>query len=225
MEGDMIGNVIKRSERMIAIQFEKLFERFDYNVTLNQDGLTILTGPNGYGKSTILKSIEAIGNELAGVMFFFSIDFKKITVWFENDRKIVIEKRDGDLLINDILIEGKLFMNGIEGFMDRRPYMSRIDEDTWFDRRRGVTYTLNEYLMAMYAREQHNFVGVIDETNSLPTELFTLLKDMKKLVGEVYFIKEQRLIRENRNRRDEQEVINVGGKCSTELFFDFKQIR
>ena len=63
---------------MVAIYFEKLFGRFDYEVVLNQEGLTILTGPNGYGKSTILKSIEAIGNEFAGIMFFFSLDFKKL---------------------------------------------------------------------------------------------------------------------------------------------------
>lgn len=40
-------------------------------------------------------------------------------------------------------------------------------------------------------------------------ELLELLQQMKQLVGTVYFIKEQRLIREKRNNRDEQEVINV----------------
>lgn len=88
----MKKEIIRRSERMVAIYFEKLFGRFDYEVVLNQEGLTILTGPNGYGKSTILKSIEAIGNEFAGIMFFFSLDFKKITAVFKNDKTIVIEK-------------------------------------------------------------------------------------------------------------------------------------
>ncbi len=205
----MISNVVKRSERMIAIEFEKLFGRFDYDVRLNQDGLTILTGPNGYGKSTILKSIEAIGNGLAGILYFFSIDFNKIIVSFENDKKITIEKHEGNLYINDIEVKGKLFMDGLEGFMNRRPYLSRIDEDTWYDRRRGAVYSIDEYLMEIYKRDKYEFSGKIDESDLLPDELFELLKEMKQLVGQVYFIKEQRLIRENRNRRDEQEVINI----------------
>ena len=60
-EGKMIReNYLQRSERMLGIQFEKLFGRFDYDIIFNSEGLTIITGPNGYGKSTILKSIEAI---------------------------------------------------------------------------------------------------------------------------------------------------------------------
>jgi predicted ATP-binding protein involved in virulence len=40
------------------IKIEKLFGQFDYDIKLNQDeGITILTGPNGYGKTTILNII------------------------------------------------------------------------------------------------------------------------------------------------------------------------
>ena len=85
-------DLLQRSEKMIRIEFQKLFGRFDYNVILNKDGLTILTGPNGYGKSTILKSIEAIGNEFNGLKFFFQLDFEKITVSFENNKKFIIKR-------------------------------------------------------------------------------------------------------------------------------------
>ena len=99
----MIGiGLLQRSERMIGIQFEKLFGRFDYNVNFNSEGLTILTGPNGYGKSTILNSIEAIGKEFAGIYFFMNLDFKKIKVDFENNRELIIEKVDNKLIINKI---------------------------------------------------------------------------------------------------------------------------
>ena len=196
------------SERMIAIYFEKLFGRFDYNVVLNKEGLTILTGPNGYGKSTILKSIEAIGNGLVGIMYFFSLDFKKIKVCFENDKRVDIEKRDDSILINDILIEGEIFRGGIEGLLERRPYFVRVDEDTWLDRRRGIKYSMNEYLMEIYMKEQHNRL-LIDNPASFSEEMIQLLRDMKELLGEVYFIREQRLIRENRNGHDEQEVVNI----------------
>ena len=110
----MIGaGLLQRSERMLGIQFEKLFGRFDYNVIFNSEGLTILTGPNGYGKSTILKSIEAIGKEFVGIMFFMRLDFRKITVNFENNRNIIIEKVDNTLIINYIHIQVDLFKNSL----------------------------------------------------------------------------------------------------------------
>lgn len=202
------GNLLQRSERMLGIQFEKLFGRFDYDVIFNVEGLTILTGPNGYGKSTILKSIEAIGKEFVGVMFFMGLDFKKITINFENNKNIIIEKVDGKLIINNISIEGEVFQNGLEDIMDRRPYFTRIDENTWFDRRRGTRITLNDYIGDLYIKEMRNIEND-EDINIFSTELIELLKEMKQLVGDIYFIKEQRLIRENRVRRDEQEVVNV----------------
>ena len=39
----------------MKIQFKGLFGRFDYTIEFKKDGLTIITGPNGFGKSTILK--------------------------------------------------------------------------------------------------------------------------------------------------------------------------
>lgn len=200
-------NYLQRSERMLGIQFEKLFGRFDYDIIFNSEGLTIITGPNGYGKSTILKSIEAISKEFIGLMFFMELDFRKITISFENNKNIIIEKVDGKLIINNITIEEKVFQNGFEDMLDRKPYFSRIDENTWLDRRRGTRIRLNDYIGDLYMKEMRNLES--DEIKVLSKELLDLLKDMKQLVGEIYFIKEQRLIRENRNRYDEQEVVDV----------------
>jgi predicted ATP-binding protein involved in virulence len=47
--------------KLSAIKIENLFGQFDYDITLNQDdGITILTGPNGYGKTTILNIIWSL---------------------------------------------------------------------------------------------------------------------------------------------------------------------
>lgn len=205
----MIGiGLLQRSERMIGIQFEKLFGRFDYNVNFNSEGLTILTGPNGYGKSTILNSIEAIGKEFAGIYFFMNLDFKKIKVDFENNRELIIEKVDNKLIINKIPIEKEVFHNIFVDIRDRRPYISMLDDNTWFDRRRGIRFNINDYINDFYIKEMCSVENNSD-IKKYSTKLPDLLKDMKRLVGEIYFIKEQRLIRETRNRRDEQEVINV----------------
>lgn len=47
---------------MQGIRVENLFGRFTYEITLSEEGLTILTGPNGFGKSTILHIITALAN-------------------------------------------------------------------------------------------------------------------------------------------------------------------
>lgn len=199
--------LIKRSKRMTGIHFEKLFGRFDYNVTFNAEGLTILTGPNGFGKSTILKTIEAIGSEYNGLLFFFNLDFKKITVDFENGYSIFIEKKDSKLIINDNPIE-KDVLESIFESINRRPYTTKTDKETWFDRRRGVRFSLNDWINDPYFKEIYDVRNDRDIRKKF-AKLSYILKEMKKLVGEIYFIKEQRLIRESKNKYDEQEVVNV----------------
>jgi len=45
------------------LKIKKLFGRFDYDFHTKDGGVTIVTGPNGYGKSTILQIIDAISNK------------------------------------------------------------------------------------------------------------------------------------------------------------------
>ncbi len=190
---------------MIAIEFEGLFGRFDYNVVLNREGLTILTGPNGYGKSTILRSIEAIGSGLNGLAFFFNLDFKRIKAFFGGDKCVEVEKKEDKLLINGFSVEEKVFRDSIIEMVGRRPYFVKKDEGTWVDRRRGIMYSNEEYLLDCIRELKDE----IDDRTMFPSELVERVKESKELLGEVYFIKEQRLIRTNRKREYEQEVVNV----------------
>ncbi len=61
-------------KKITSIKIEKLFGTFDYDINFEKnDGFTILTAPNGFGKSTILKIIRAAaaGNfcYFAGLVF------------------------------------------------------------------------------------------------------------------------------------------------------------
>jgi len=51
------------------IKIEGLFNKFNYEIEF-KEGITILTGPNGYGKTTILKIIYAFA--VKNMAFFFS---------------------------------------------------------------------------------------------------------------------------------------------------------
>lgn len=210
-------DLLQRSEKMIRIEFQKLFGRFDYNVILNKDGLTILTGPNGYGKSTILKSIEAIGNEFNGLKFFFQLDFEKITVSFENNKKFIIKKDNGKLILDDVIIERNI-VERYEEFkerMYRRNYFIKIEEDNLIDKKEqlnnGILLNDDYYIEYLYEKE----INLKNKKDSKFEKILKKIKTLKQCVGKIYFIREQRLIKEknkNRNRRgmfDEQEIINV----------------
>jgi len=41
-----------------SINIKQLFGRFDYELHFPSEGIMIITGPNGYGKSTILRMVE-----------------------------------------------------------------------------------------------------------------------------------------------------------------------
>ena len=116
---------------MIAISITRLFGRFNYDVRLKSDGLTIITGPNGYGKSTILKCIDALSRELEGMLFFSALDFESMVIEFEN-KKTEIKKTPKELLINGIPLNIQFQMQQLK----RRPYFHQIDENRWIDVRR-----------------------------------------------------------------------------------------
>lgn len=78
-----------------SIKIDKLFGTFDYNVQLPADGeALIITGPNGYGKTTILSIIEALTS--VNLLYFLNIPFEKITADYDTCRLeiVSIEQRE-----------------------------------------------------------------------------------------------------------------------------------
>lgn len=57
-----------------TIDIVRLFGRFNYYIATKSDGITIITGPNGFGKSTILQIINALSN--SNLAFFANWIFK-----------------------------------------------------------------------------------------------------------------------------------------------------
>ncbi|MDR3245871.1 MAG: AAA family ATPase [Prevotellaceae bacterium] len=77
-----------------SIKIQKLFGLFDYNIELNNaENLTILTGPNGYGKTTILNIIYNLFNQR--FFYFQKLSFDSISFHFSENRRIDISKKDG----------------------------------------------------------------------------------------------------------------------------------
>ncbi len=72
------------------LKIEGLFGRFDYDLVF-KDRVTILTGPNGFGKSTVLRMIEALGNGNVG--FFFNLVYTSVQIEFDDGESVLIERK------------------------------------------------------------------------------------------------------------------------------------
>lgn len=193
---------------MKKIKFTKLFGRFNYEIELKNDGITILTGPNGFGKSTILRCIEAVQDGIRGVLYLANLDFEKIELFFETE-KFEILKDDEKLYINRSVCNIKELYNNIYRRSYRfGSYFRPMSEEIFFDKRTGKEYTVEEIISNRYLLNE-----LVE--NILPiTEYFsaTFLKKLEKLKQEtqnIFFIKEQRLIINKReNRKQEDKIIN-----------------
>jgi len=78
------------------VEISNLFDMFDYDISLNDD-LTILTSPNGYGKSTILRMINnfTTGNYYA----FLHESFSKVVFHLvETEGKVAKKYKQRELL-------------------------------------------------------------------------------------------------------------------------------
>lgn len=72
-----------------AIKIEKLFDIFDYNIEYKtHENVLVLTGPNGFGKTTILNIIFSVFND--DREFLRNTIFGKITIVLEYDMSIEI---------------------------------------------------------------------------------------------------------------------------------------
>lgn len=73
------------------LKIYKLFGVFSYNIDFNGDidsPLTIITGPNGYGKTTICKIINSLSSR--NLYALYALKFQKIEVTFDDQSNLVI---------------------------------------------------------------------------------------------------------------------------------------
>ena len=155
--------------KLVRVEFTKLFGYFDYSIDFH-DTVTILHGLNGCGKTTMLQTINAVfykemdtikSTDLQSVSFFFStgailkIDRKKIYLdpekekatgiiylaysIIENGKETVFDSFENTDEYQDIV---KRFLKGYRPF----PFLERINESTWYDRKRETKLNLEEVI-------------------------------------------------------------------------------
>lgn len=78
--------------RLKSFTIKKLFNLYNYYIPFEGNAhITLLTSPNGYGKTTILSIINNLAKGF--LLYFYNLPFDEIIATFENDNVIIVEKR------------------------------------------------------------------------------------------------------------------------------------
>jgi len=197
-----------------------LFDQFNYDINLNKDDVTIITGPNGYGKTMILNIINCLFNKK--MYFFQKLVFNKIEVLFENEFKILIEKisdtTQKQLLINDNVADNAIeekskvmfifFKNNYEidrflydyskqeqeiiKLIERNVPLQRISDDKWVDVRNDNIFYYDELVQEYSNILPDNMNRDFNDNYFQNVEVNNFMK-----VFNVHLIKEQRLLKQS----------------------------
>lgn len=91
---------IGQNDTISKLSVSDLFGRFNYEIELGEDeSVSIITAPNGYGKTVILRILDSLFNRRLN--FFWKIGFREIRVTLASNRAIEIFQDSGDLIDDD----------------------------------------------------------------------------------------------------------------------------
>jgi len=145
-------------EKIYKFEIDELYNRFNYTINLSSHdgiGLAILAAPNGYGKTTILKMIEAFSK---GEFFiFFKEHYTAVRFFITGGVAVEIirsKKDDGDIQItisdglNKSVLEDPLgdsgFVHAVNVFDKYFPHLRRVGPRRWRDDRHGDVINFQE---------------------------------------------------------------------------------
>lgn len=144
--------------KLVGVDVEGLFGIYDHEIDLNvDDRVTILHGPNGVGKTTVLKMIDALmGNRLE---YFGAVPFSRFRLRFGDGACLEVtpsrygrNSLDVGLVKDGIAAEGGTVdlsdLERADALAAGIPYMERNPDgsDSWVDRRGGQVLSKREVL-------------------------------------------------------------------------------
>lgn len=164
----MTDQSTRPDSQLQQLSVKQLFGRFDYTLVFTSDRkITILTAPNGFGKTVILKIIH---NFTKGNFRFFShLVFEEIEILFSGSAGIRITKHGNTNIteendespVPDILFELTEGASGnyrpysyslkdsrrLYSFVERRLPVQRLGFDKWLDSRTDAILTTDDVLI------------------------------------------------------------------------------
>nr|VFK51031.1 MAG: Predicted ATP-binding protein involved in virulence [Candidatus Kentron sp. TC]VFK55704.1 MAG: Predicted ATP-binding protein involved in virulence [Candidatus Kentron sp. TC] len=210
------------------IQIKGLFDRFDYDIELKEGGLTILTGPNGYGKTTILGTIHAIATN--SQPFLSQLSFTEIAI-IHNGETIRLRK-DNDSPIPK-LDNGKTTDKNKRDITLEEFLQSIQEEDFNLEKLSQFLQNLrppeekknNLSEIIDFARDTGKILGFIgkltDDKNGMKKGFY---KEKITDFVNCYFIREQRLVRSFVDKDTSESFRNTIEEYAKELFNNIRAI-
>ncbi len=215
--------------RLIDLEIFNLFGIFNHNIPYNQDErITLLTAPNGYGKTISLKTIYNLFNKKFN--FFIKLSFDRIIYSFDNNKTIEIIKNNN--IIKFTLNEDKKVIRSFDypskklisqikrGMPSSRleeyvpPFIQRIGRDEWLNELTNEVLTFEEVIYQFSEYLPEHIIKQYDV--EIPKEFLLILDSLQ-----VYFIQEQRLVLRqaisDRNFKREVVITDTIEKYSNEL--------
>ena len=190
-------------DRTDKLKFEasKLFGRFNHKVVLPEtNGISIITAPNGYGKSAILRIINSIFN--SNFSYLTKIEFEKIRITLGAGKYLTISKTKREKT-NASLGLGIEFQTSGTGFeakkftysrnlsasdlrvIERHLPIEKVDNEYWLDYQTDDLLNLDQVLDRYKARLPNRF----GTANEIPDWLSSIQNSVN-----VHFVETQRLL-------------------------------
>lgn len=195
--------------RVSHVDVSGLFGLYNHSIDFRlDDRVTIIHGPNGVGKTVLLKLLSAI---FSGKYFDLSlVPFNRLAVRLDDGSELTFESSVGHrrgveapgarqplniaLLRNDLALESFRFQLApdkaqyLAGIIDSNtPWLTRVGSDLWVDDRTGQSFSAADLVAAMSDRIP---AGMKEEAAWEPEWLRTFRKSVS-----VHLIETQRLLR------------------------------
>jgi predicted ATP-binding protein involved in virulence len=200
--------------RLRKIKTARLFGLFDHFVPLNMDErITIIHGPNGFGKTAILRLVSALFNRQFSVLL--ELPFESISLEFDNNKTLTLRKRSENALQGEkhsarflsadydghtedlsrlISVEvAETPPGAIEDFL---PFLTRTGPHEWFNNHTGESLSIDDIAIQF----PEHFPHARHRARAMQAWLRTLIDGFT-----VHYIRAQRLETIDRFRMSRRE--------------------